>query len=114
MRDNSSLAMQNGGQKKTGNGISGLPALWRQTLQRQVSWLADRRFGPAFPVSQWQLVGSKLPAYSCGGSHGSGSPTWIDPTVFPFNPLGFLALEGTVTIDYTNGCIFPSSKSPNF
>jgi hypothetical protein len=41
-------------------------------LSRQVSWLAGRRLGPAFP-KQWCFSGSvepQLAAYSCGGSAG--------------------------------------------
>src|SRR4051794_24152065 len=38
---------------------------------------------PGFPVV---TIGSRLAAYSCGGSHGFG-PDWVVLTVFPINPL---------------------------
>jgi hypothetical protein len=61
----------------------------------QVSWLAGPRLIadlPGFPVV---TIGSRLAAYSCGGSHGFG-PDWVVLTVFPINPLEFIR-RGTIT-----------------
>lgn len=47
--------------------------------RRQVSWLADHRHRPAFPVTQWQIVGGAFPTYSCGGSRGVEARTLFSP-----------------------------------
>ncbi len=65
---------------------------------RQVSWLAGLWLGAAFPVSQWRVALS-LTAYSCGGSHGIG-PDWVVLTVFPFGPLGLLAVEAPRLVSF--------------
>src|SRR5262249_14101858 len=46
---------------------------------------------PGCPVAPG---GVRLPAHSCGGSHGLG-PFWVVRTVFPINPLD-LVRRGTI------------------
>lgn len=66
------------------------PAGLRVIGRRQVSWLAGRRLDPPSRTlrGQWH-VGSRLTAYSCGGSSGLGpSLAFQDRTGFPLRPNG--------------------------
>ena len=61
-------------------------ALVRDHERWQVSWLADPCLAPPSQLPSG-VIGARLAAYSCGGSHGIGLAFRRQrPTVFPFDP----------------------------
>jgi hypothetical protein len=62
---------------------------------------------PGFPVA---IRGQKLPAHSCGGSHGRGSPRGSTPPVFPISPRALSPFAGNRRNDYRDRATAPSSN----